>query len=79
MVSELTDSFDRDSFFEFIMAIDREQQISNQPGEYLCHQAILGARNDMINFQAAFPPGKKALDIPARFVDRGDIPGGTAL
>jgi hypothetical protein len=71
--AKLSDSFDADFFVVLFTAINSKQQIGDQAGEYLNHEAILASGNQMVDFEMAFPPGKELLYVPSEFVNEGNL------
>ncbi len=55
------------------MAIDRQQQIGDQPRKDLHQQAIGAASDQRIHFEVALPPGEEGFYRPAEFVDQGNL------
>ena len=71
--AQFPNPFYADFFVVLLMAMDSQQEISNQPGKNLHHKAILAPGNQMVNSEVAFPPCEEFLDIPSEFVNKGDL------
>jgi hypothetical protein len=48
------------------MAIDSQQEISNESYQDRDHQSVLVFRDKMIDFEMPFPPSEKLLNIPTK-------------
>ncbi len=76
LVAQLTDSVDVDRFAMLFMAINREQEISDQASKHLDHQAMAASRNEVVDLEVPLPPGKERFYVPTQLVDQGDLFGG---
>ncbi len=71
--TQFPDPFDADFFMVFLVAIDGQKEVSNQPSENLDHEPVPTAGDQVVHFQVAFPPAKKDFDGPTEFINRGDL------
>lgn len=58
-----------------LMAVDCEEKAGDESREDLNHKAMLASGYQVVNFEVPFPPGEKFLDIPAQFINLGDLFG----
>ena len=63
--AQLPHPADRFFFLKGVVAVYGQQQLRDQAGQNLDHQAVRTTGDQMVNFQMSFPPGKKVLDVPA--------------
>src|SRR5512136_656332 len=71
--SQLSDTIDTDLLPVLFMAIDGEEQIGDETSEYLRHEAVSTAGDQMIHIEMLFPPTEEDLYIPAELVNESDI------
>ncbi len=57
------------------MAIYCQKNIGDQAGKHLDHQALTASRDEVINLEMAFPPGKEGFYLPAQLVDQSNLLG----
>ena len=53
--------------------VNSHEQVCDQAGKDLDHNSISASRNEMVNVETLFPPGKEFLDFPSQFVDSRDL------
>ena len=76
LVAQLADTVNVDRFAMLFMAINREQEISDQAGKHLDHQAMAASRNEVVDLEVPLPPGKERFYVPTQLVDQSDLFGG---
>lgn len=55
------------------MAIDSQQEISDESGQDLDHQTVPASCNKMIDFEMSLPPSEKLLNIPTKLINKGNL------
>jgi hypothetical protein len=55
------------------VAVNGQQQISDQACQDLDHRAVGTASNQVVDFQVPFPLGKEIFDVPAQLVSLGGL------